>query len=98
MSRAWAGGSTTAWRKTRAMVLARDGYRCKVDVGTMCPKHHHPCPGVCTRRATVVHHTKGRAVTGDDPQFLAAACAPCNGHIGEPKQTNQARPTPIGWF
>jgi 5-methylcytosine-specific restriction endonuclease McrA len=68
----WDGGSTWAWRKTRAGVLRRDGYRCKV--GTP----------VCVGIATHVHHTRGRAVTGDDPRFLVASCAPCNLRIGDP--------------
>lgn len=29
MSRAWAGGSTRAWRRTRRAVLERDGHRCQ---------------------------------------------------------------------
>lgn len=83
---AWDGGSTRRWRRTRAAVLAanrrENGGRCVVQVA-----------GVCTVRATCVHHTRGRAVTGDDPDFLVASCKPCNLHIGEPDISPQ--PTPV---
>lgn len=68
-------GSTRAWRTTRARVLARDGYRCRLRLD------------VCTDRATCVHHTRGRSVTGDDPRYLVAACAPCNLQVGDPTKT-----------
>lgn len=73
MSKSWAKGSTTAWRKTRASVLRRDRGVCQLRV-----------PGVCTTRADQVHHTKGRAVTGDDPKYLVASCRACNLHVGQP--------------
>jgi hypothetical protein len=73
MSKAWQGGSTRAWRRTRAAVLARDGGVCRVRV-----------PGVCTGLAECVHHIHGRAMTGDDPAYLTASCTACNLHIGEP--------------
>ena len=44
MSKAWKGGSTTAWRRVRALVLARDGYRCRLALPG----------GVCTGLATQV--------------------------------------------
>ena len=81
MSRAWRGGSTTAWRRLRAVVLANNQAtnqgRCTLAV-----------PGVCVGEATQVHHTLGRSVTGDDPRFLAAACGPCNRHVGDPRKHN----------
>lgn len=83
MSRSWVGGSTRAWRRVRAHVLARDGHRCRLRL-----------PGVCTALATHVHHTHGRAVTGDDPDYLVAACAPCNLKIGDPaKPRRPERPS-----
>ena len=71
MSEGWAGGSTRAWRRTRAAVLARDGYRCRLKLD------------VCVGVATHAHHTRGKAY-GDDPRFLVAACAPCNLKTGDP--------------
>lgn len=73
MSHSWAAGSTRRWRRTRAQVLQRDQYQCQIKI-----------TGTCTTTATTVHHTLGRAVTGDDPAHLQAACAPCNLAIGEP--------------
>lgn len=72
MSRAWQGGSTRAWRRIRAQVLIRDGNVCQIRL-----------PG-CTTTAEHVHHTQGRAVTGDDPRFLKAACEHCNLQTGAP--------------
>lgn len=42
----------------------------------------------CTGRATQAHHTRGREVSGDDPRYLAAACAHCNRKAGKPGSTN----------
>jgi 5-methylcytosine-specific restriction endonuclease McrA len=76
VSKAWAKGSTTAWRKTRAVVLARDLYQCRLKLD------------VCTGVATHVHHTLGKKY-GDDPAHLIASCAPCNLKTGDPnKGTN----------
>ncbi|HEV2784686.1 MAG TPA: hypothetical protein VGX25_35325 [Actinophytocola sp.] len=72
MSKAWAKGSTRRWRKIRARVLARDRYRCQL--------RRPDCAG----RADQVHHTLGRAVTGDDERYLVAACGPCNRGVGDP--------------
>lgn len=41
-------------------------------------------PGVCTDRATQVHHTLGIQVTGHDPRYVAAVCKACNLHVGDP--------------
>ncbi|GLI00318.1 hypothetical protein Pa4123_55940 [Phytohabitans aurantiacus] len=76
MSRSWRKGSTRRWRKLRAKVLASNAMenkgRCTLQI-----------PGVCTTTATCVHHTRGKAY-GDDPRYLAAACEPCNLHVGDP--------------
>lgn len=85
-SKSWAGGSTRRWREIRARVLQRndrdnDGM-CTINIG-----------GVCTGKADCVHHVLGRAVTGDDVRYLAAACSACNGHIGQPN-TYDTRPQP----
>lgn len=89
MSKTWAGGSTRRWRRVRALVLARDGYRCRAHEDGWCDR----VPGMhaCTGRAEQggpdaghAHHTHGRAVTGDDMRYLVASCAACNLHIGDP--------------
>lgn len=72
MSDAWSGGSTRAWRKTRAFVLERDGYRCQVQREG------------CTTVATHAHHLDGKEF-GDDPDRLVAACAYCNLAEGKPQ-------------
>ncbi|WP_194922942.1 HNH endonuclease [Catenulispora pinisilvae] len=57
------GGSTRAWRKLRASILDRDGWRC------------HWCGAV----ATTVDHVVPRAAGGDDsPGNLVASCSRCN--------------------
>lgn len=82
MSRSWRAGSTRAWRIIRAQVLARDGYLCQLKID-----------GICTTRATCVHHTLGRSITGDDPRYLTASCDPCNLHVGDPTK-HDPQPTP----
>lgn len=82
MSKAWAKGSTRAWRRTRGLVLARDGYRCRLQLE------------VCTGHATHVHHTQGRGVTGDDPRYLVAACRACNLAVGDPTKAADPKPEP----
>lgn len=81
MSKAWAAGSTYKWRTLRARVLAANRVenqgRCVVQL-----------PEVCTGQADQVHHTVGRAVSGDDPRFLVAVCGACNRAIGEPKNNS----------
>lgn len=79
----WEKGSTRQWRLIRRRVLERDGWACQLRLD------------VCTGRATCVHHTHGRQVTGDDPRYLVAACRQCNGAIGDP--TKQADPKPRPW-
>lgn len=72
MSEGWGSGSTRAWRLLRERVLVRDGHLCQLRLD------------VCTVKATHVHHTLGKTVTGDDPRYLVAACAPCNLKTGDP--------------
>lgn len=83
MSRTWSRGSTRRWRRIRAAVLehnlASNGGRCTLQI-----------PTVCTGRADCAHHTHGRAITGDDPEHLVAACTACNLHIGDPQTHNPA--------
>ena len=76
MSKGWPGGSTRAYRKTRDLVLQRDGYACQIKK-----------EGICVGRADCVHHTMGRAVTRDNPHYMVAACTPCNLRIGDPTRS-----------
>jgi hypothetical protein len=83
MSQGWAKGSTRAWRRTRALVLARDAGRgCRAHRDGWCARV--PGQHQCTDTQDTVHHTHGRATTGDDQRYLVAACRPCNLHIGDP--------------
>lgn len=84
MSKAWANGSSMEWRRMRAFVLQRDNGECQIRI-----------KGVCTGHATNVHHTLGRLVTGDDPDFLVAACRACNLKIGDPTKLPDPPPRPV---
>lgn len=82
MSKAWAKGSTSAWRRIRVDVLGRDRYRCRLQLAG------------CTTIADQVHHTVPRTVVGDDPEYLVAACRHCNLKAGNPQRHEPApRPT-----
>lgn len=102
MSTTWRGGSTRRWRGIRAGVLAANAQpigkggwvhgwgnpvwhkgnngRCRLGI-----------VGVCTGKATQVHHTLGRTLTGDDPRYVLASCQPCNLHVGNP-QSRKPKP------
>lgn len=89
MSRGWKGGSTRRWRRIRRAVLERDGCRCRAHDDGWCDQAQgeHTCTGradLSGPHAGHAHHTLGRAITGDDPRHIVAACEPCNLHIGEP--------------
>jgi 5-methylcytosine-specific restriction endonuclease McrA len=79
MSRAWAGGSNTAWRKTRALVIIRDNGRCQIRT-----------PGICLIYADQVHHKLGKSIS-ERLEDLEAACGPCNRRVGDPSTRD---PTP----
>src|SRR5690349_4545791 len=91
MSRAWGKGSTRRHREMRAFVLARDGYRCRAHADGYCDAVDRPHE--CTGRAELsgphaghAHHTRGKGVTGDNPEYMIAACPNCNYHIGDPSK------------
>lgn len=81
MSRGWSGGSTRAWRRIRRQILLRDAYECQIRRAK-----------TCTQVADCVHHVVGRAISGDDPDYLVAACTPCNLALGEPSQNSDPEP------
>lgn len=85
MSGSWSGGSTRAWRRIRAQVLARDAHRCQLRLDG------------CTTRAQHVHHTRPRELVGDDPAHLQAACEHCNLKAGDPR-TVDPPPRPKTWW
>ena len=82
------GGSTTRWRKIRALVLDRDGHRCQLQLQPWGPSPEQRCQVT----ATVAHHVRGWQY-GDDPDHVIAACAPCNTRVGDP-QRSDPRPVP----
>jgi len=83
VSKAWAKGSTRAWRKRRALVLAEAGHRCQLRI-----------PGVCTTIATEAHHVHGKS---NDDATLAAACSPCNKAVGDPARHNPPADPKTRW-
>lgn len=85
MSKAWRSGSTPAWRRIRLAVLQRDGGCCQLKLDG------------CTTRATEVHHTRSRQVTGDDPAHLLASCRNCNQRVGDPTKADPAPSTRQWW-
>lgn len=88
MSSSWEGGSTTRWRRIRAQILARDRYMCRIAFpGTWTTRTGEVRR--CLGRADCVHHTKGRTVTGDDPEHMIAACTPCNLRVGDPRKHHE---------
>jgi len=54
------------------LVFALKGQQCTLKV-----------PGICTVRATEVHHVRGWRA-GDDVRHLEPACQPCNLKLGDP--------------
>lgn len=87
MSKTWAGGSTRAWRRIRALVLQRDraaGWACRAHEEGWCARANRASSHACTTTPTSAHHTRGKSVTGDDPRYLVASCSACNLHIGDP--------------
>ncbi len=65
-------------------MLERDGHECQLRI-----------EGVCTVRATCVHHLQGKAY-GDDPALLVAACDPCNARVSDPNHSS-AHQQVVAW-
>lgn len=89
MSRSWAGGSTTAWRKLRAAVLLANAATNR----GMCTLQ---IKGVCTGQATQVHHIQGKGA-GDQESNLAAVCRGCNLKVGDPTRISPAPRPRSNW-
>jgi len=89
VSRDWAGGSDTRWRRFRAWVLARDAYRCKVRL--------EGCTGDAPLKGGHVDHIIPLASGGAkyDPANVRASCRPCNLKRGKGKERHDPTPTPI---
>lgn len=62
--------------RLRALVLARDGHRCRLELQG------------CTVIATQADHIAPREVAGDGLDNLRAACAWCNNKRGAPGRTD----------
>jgi 5-methylcytosine-specific restriction endonuclease McrA len=91
MSGAWSGGSTTRWRRTRVVVLARDRNRCQLKVAAVCVQTSEPMH---------VHHIHGKAsgcpgCAADLPSHLISTCAPCNLHVGNPASAADPAAIPV---
>ena len=88
MSKSWEGGTTYAWKVLRKQILEANAMhnrgRCTLGI-----------PGTCSQIATQVHHTVGKAVTGDDPRYLAAVCKPCNQAVGDPQRHKDRTSQPL---
>lgn len=84
MSKAWAKGSTRAWRRLRARILTNNLLPPPRGNSGLCTLQ---VPDVCTGQATQVHHELGKA-NGDDERYLKPVCKACNLHIGDPTRYN----------
>ena len=69
-------------------MLDRDDWICRLCGQPIDPRLAYPHP-----LSAAVHHTLGRAVTGDDPRYLEAAHKVCNERAGDP--TRAADPPPV---
>lgn len=86
-SKAWQGANTYAWRKLARSILAanveENGGRCRIALrGSWRTRRGQT--KACLGLADSVHHTLGRARTGDDPRYLVACCRNCNEKLGDP--------------
>lgn len=70
----WRNGSTSRWRRVRAFVLARDGFRCQLPVDAA---------GNYDRTADTVADTAPIPADPNDPTNLRAACTRHNSQRGD---------------
>jgi hypothetical protein len=94
MSRAWRGGSTRAYRRTREIVLLENalehGGACQIALPGQWDARNGEVR-CCTGVADCVHHPYGKAA-GDDRRELVPACTPCNLKIGDPTRKRSYDP------
>lgn len=81
------GGSTRAWRKLRAYVLARDDYRCQ-------RPEAHDCQGYATDAGHIVARSAGGR---DTPENLRAECARGNRAEGARMRNAAAAAPRVVW-
>lgn len=89
MSKAWASGSTAAWRRLRLAIADRDGWTCQL-CGEPIPRglrRDHP-------RSLQIHHTRDRRLVGDNPEFLQASHRLCNQQAGQPGRDEASHDIP----
>lgn len=74
------GGSTRRWRRTRLLVLERDGWTCQVPTasGQLCGVRLTTTDPRLPTHAHVDHRTDWADGGTDAPENLRAACALCN--------------------
>lgn len=82
------GCTLSSWNRVRATVRARDGYRCRMGDPTHPIGRTQSRSPDCTGDGAQVHHTVGRSVTGDDPNYLVTSCKACNLAAGDPRKNN----------
>ena len=75
-------GGYRAYRRARAVVLARDAYRCRLGP-TRAERGAHD---VCVHVATQAHHLDGVRAHMLDTSRMIASCKPCNVAEGDPTQ------------
>lgn len=91
------GGSSRAWRRLRAAVLARDGFVCRVPV---LDGRIDPAGRPCLLPASTADHIVPRALGGDDdPDNLRAACSRHNSQKGGrlDADASPGSPRSAGW-
>lgn len=90
VSLSWAGGSSRRWRVIRLRVLNRDLWICRLCKRPIQPglPREHPM-------SATVHHTLGRAISGDDERYLVAAHRKCNLDVGEPQAHADPEPRSV---
>lgn len=85
-------GGYRAYRRARAVVLGRDGYRCRLGP----TRAEQGKRDVCVRVATQAHHLDGVRAGVLDLTRMIASCKPCNIAEGDPTQSRRSDPPALG--